>query len=178
MKGTFENRVVSVVLGIAVAALFTFLVVFGTNIYIPHADFNEARNDCYEKWYPEHRDLKPVEPYQEPTDEEAQKSEEARANQDKCLQEVERQEDQFHRTQSIAALILGVVGMAAGALIAVRVIPFAGAGFVLGGLSSIIYGLAVGGEALGAHVVFSVALGVLVFVLVISWFFFKQKPAS
>lgn len=171
MRGTFENRVVSVVLGLAVAALFTFLVVFGTNVYIPHKDFNKAYDDCYLHWRPEY-----PHPEKQPTGEELKKWEAEQEHQEECVRDVQRQEDQFHRKQSIAALILGLGGIALGALLMVRFIPFAGAGFVLGGLSSIIYGLAVGGEALGAHIIFSVALGVLVFVLLVSWIFLKQKP--
>lgn len=165
-KGSFESRVLGFGLMLAIVPVFMYLVISGSNLFIPHEDFNELRNECFDRYAP--RPVPVKEPDSAPYDEVA--SQEQR----KCLDAVDELEKQFYTKQFAVGVVAGIASLFLGVYIAVTMYWFLGMGFVIGGFGSIIFGISMGADAVGEAAIFFGLLFVLASIVVLSIVFGKK----
>jgi len=166
-KNSFENRIFSAFLGLAVVPLFIFLVISGSNIFIPHEDFDELRSKCWEEYESERFIEHPVDRDREvtPVEPESEKDYQKRKE---CNDRVRSLEEDFRVKQFAVGLVAGIIGLGFGTFLAVKSFWFIGAGFNLGALGSIVFAITVGGSVIGQGAAFVGVLIVLVALIVIS----------
>ncbi len=174
-SSSFGNLVLSLALGLAVIPVFIYLVVSGANLFIPHDDFNQLRQECYEEHDPYYRMPYPPKGIEQPEQPgRPPQPEPAVGPQDyekleKCIRAVDELENKFELKQFVFGVTAGLIGLTLGIFFALRFVWFVGAGFVLGGIGSIIFGISMGAQSIGEAAVFAGTLIVLIVIGILSW---------
>lgn len=161
-----QNRFIQFAFAVAIAATLLSVVILGINAFVPHLDFDEERERCWQKFR--------TEPWELSAGGESLAEEDARINeelakQEECLDAVREQEKTFAQNAFMIAVAVGVIGVAVGVTVLAQAVPLAANGVAFGGLLTILFGMTRGLPFIDQRLAFVVALLAFALLLWVAW---------